>query len=79
MTGKRLDASALGFSWTYSNRADSDTFLWQYADGSQHGTTNTPALRVNSTGSAQICVQVKVVRADGTNAALVWSDPGCAT
>ena len=77
ITGKRLDANTLEFSWTYSNRADSDSFQWQFPDGSKQGTTATPTLDLANTDGTQVCIQVKVVRADGTNAALNWSDKGC--
>jgi hypothetical protein len=79
VTGTRVDPSTLRFTWTYSNPADTDTFLWQYADQSQKGRVEHPELVVQSPSGTQVCVQVKVVRADGRNAALTWSDAGCAS
>lgn len=77
ITGQRIDASTVEFTWTYSNSADTDSFLWQYQDETQNGTTDAPSLKVTSAEGQQVCLQVKVVRADGANAALTWSPPGC--
>ena len=79
VTGARVDPNNLKFTWTYSNDADSDSYLWQTQDGSKKGTVDTPEVTVASPAGVQACVQVKVVRADGRNAALTWSDPGCAS
>jgi serine/threonine protein kinase len=79
VTGTRVDPATVRFAWTYSNAADTDTFLWQYADGSQKGRSEAPELDVSSPAGTQVCVQVKVVRADGRNAALAWSEAGCAS
>jgi serine/threonine protein kinase len=79
VTGTRVDPNDLRFTWTYSNPADTDTFRWQYADQSKKGAVDAPELVVGSPSGTQVCVQVKVVRADGRNAALTWSEAGCAS
>jgi len=77
VTGKRVDASTAEFSWTYSNDADSDTFRWQTTDGAKSGVADEPSVSIVSPAGQATCVQIKVVRADGSNAALSWSDEGC--
>lgn len=77
VTGSRIDPSTAHFIWTYTNSAATDTFLWQTPDGSENGTSTAPALDLPAPEGSATCVQVKVVRADGTHAALTWSNPGC--
>ncbi len=71
----RPDPATLRFSWTYSARQDSDTYIWRTPDGKITGTAEEPIVDVPSAGP--LCLQVKVVRADGKNAATEWSPAGC--
>ncbi|MFI9006797.1 serine/threonine-protein kinase [Actinosynnema sp. NPDC053489] len=75
VTATRVDPATLRFAWTYSAAQDSDTYAWRTPDGALSGTAREPTADVPSTGP--LCLQVKVVRADGSNAAVDWSPPGC--
>jgi serine/threonine protein kinase len=77
VTGTQIDPATAEYKWTYSNPLGSDTFTWQFADGSTGGSSTTPKVDVANPARTKQCVQVKVRRADGTNAALSWSTPGC--
>jgi len=74
----KVSAAVARFSWTYSAQLASDTFRWQTSDGKQQGVAKSPLVELADQPGKQLCVQVKVVRADGSNAAVTWSDPGCA-
>ena len=74
----KLSAAVARFSWTYSAQLASDTFRWQTSDGKQQGVAKAPLVELADQAGKRLCVQVKVVRADGSNAAVTWSDPGCA-
>ncbi|MDQ2587288.1 serine/threonine-protein kinase [Saccharothrix yanglingensis] len=75
VTATRVDPATLRFAWTYSAAQDSDTFAWRTPDGTLSGTAEEPTADVPSPGP--LCLQVKVVRADGRNAAVDWSPQGC--
>ncbi|HEV2638069.1 MAG TPA: serine/threonine-protein kinase [Actinocrinis sp.] len=77
VTATRISSSALQFSWTYSDELANDSFQWQTQDGSQSGTAKTPTLALQDSAGVQLCVEVKVVRADGSNGSVDWSQPGC--
>lgn len=63
------------YQWTYANPATSDGFKWRSADGSRQGSTGTAGLTLpTAAGSAQ-CLDVLVVRADGS--ASNWSADAC--
>lgn len=74
---ERVDAATVRFSWAYSAQLDSDTFTWRTQDGAAGGAVNEPVVVVPAVAGASSCVQVKVVRADGSNAATDWSPAGC--
>ena len=74
----RASAAVVHFSWTYSAQLASDTFRWQTPDGKRQGVAKSPLVELAGQPGKRLCVQVKVVRADGSNAAVSWSDPGCA-
>ncbi|MBW4720618.1 serine/threonine-protein kinase [Saccharothrix obliqua] len=73
----RVDPATLRFSWTYSAVQDSDTYLWRTPDGALTGTTEKPTADIRSAGP--LCIEVKVVRANGEHAAVDWSPRGCGT
>jgi serine/threonine protein kinase len=79
VTASRAGGNDVHFTWTYSNDADSDTYKWQTSDGTRAGAVDAPELTLSSPTGTQTCVEVKVVRADGRNGALTWSDPGCSS
>jgi hypothetical protein len=80
VVGTRVDAATVRFTWTYGNAAPgSDSFRWQTSDAVKSGTVKTPTLDLPDPAGTSICVQVKVVRADGSDAALEWSTVGCTT
>jgi hypothetical protein len=64
-------------TWTYSAELPTDTFAWRTADGSKSGTTRAPELNLPSSGGTPVCVQVRVVRADGGDGSVEWSVAGC--
>ncbi len=72
--GTRKDQT-ITFTWTYSAALTSDTFQWRTQDGASSGAAKTATVDIPAPGP--VCLQVKVVRADGTNAAPDWSAPGC--
>ncbi len=75
VTAKRINEKVLRFSWTYSAPQATDTFSWQTPDGARAGTATTPAVDIAT--PEPLCVQVKVVRIDGSNGTAAWSEPGC--
>ncbi|SHG99383.1 Serine/threonine protein kinase [Jatrophihabitans endophyticus] len=73
----RRAGSAVAFSWTYSARRRDDTYQWRETTGKRRtGVVTAPALRLAA--ATRTCVQVRVVRADGTNASATFSPEGCA-
>jgi serine/threonine protein kinase len=77
VTATRSDAAHLHFAWTYSAQFASDTFAWRTADG-RTGTAAKPELDLEAAAGPEICLQVKVIRADGGNGTVDWSPAGCA-
>jgi hypothetical protein len=77
VTGRRLNPETLEFSWTgYENSQPSDTFAWRYLDDdTHHGTSAAPTTQITS--ATDVCIQVRVIRADGSHVALKWSEKGC--
>ncbi|MEZ0112322.1 serine/threonine protein kinase [Catenulispora sp. EB89] len=73
----RPSPAVLRFTWNYSAAQASDTFQWQTSDGSRHGVTRTATLDLPDPAGTRLCVQVKVVRADGSDAQPDWSPEGC--
>ncbi|MEV0677858.1 serine/threonine-protein kinase [Actinosynnema sp. NPDC050436] len=71
----RADPATVRFSWEYSATQDSDTYAWRTPDGALTGTAEDPVVDVPSAGP--LCLQVKVVRADGKHATAEWSPEGC--
>lgn len=64
------------FTWDYSAAQASDTFQWKVVGGAA-GVAKSPTVRVPAQAGAKVCLTIKVVRADGSNAAQDWSPPGC--
>lgn len=79
VTSARVADGSVRFTWTYSAQLDTDTFAWQTPDGAQKGVAKGPELVLTATPGAELCLQIKVVRADGSYAAADWSEPSCAT
>jgi len=77
VTAARVGPLSVQFSWTYSDELANDSFQWQTSDGSQSGVVKVPTLDLQDQPGVQLCIQVKVVRADGSNGSVDWSQPGC--
>jgi eukaryotic-like serine/threonine-protein kinase len=77
VTLTRKNDALLHVVWTYSAPLSNDTFKWRTPDGRHSGTTRTASLDLADAPGVQLCVQVKVVRADGSNASVDWSPAGC--
>ncbi|PWK83625.1 serine/threonine protein kinase [Lentzea atacamensis] len=72
----RVNRETLRFSWTYQSPLAGDTFAWRTNDDLKSGTVETPSVDLYAPGA--LCVQVRVVRADGSNASdQTWSPEGC--
>lgn len=76
---RRTTRTAVRASWSYSAPYGSDTFVWRTQDGTRSGTTRKPVLELSVPAGARVCLQVKVVRADGSYANADWSPAGCVT
>jgi len=68
--------NAVTFTWDYSAMLETDEYRWQVVDGAT-GTTPEPTVVVPATSAAPVCVQVVVVRLDGSSATKDWSPPAC--
>jgi serine/threonine protein kinase len=77
ITAARVDTGKVKFTWTYSAQLANDSYSWQLADGSGHGIADAPELELQVPTGKTVCVQLKVVRADGSNAMTRWSEKGC--
>jgi hypothetical protein len=77
ITVTRSSAKILHFTWAYDGALANDSFRWQTPDGKHHGTVTTPSVDLADQAGVQLCIQVKVVRADGSNATVDWSPKGC--
>ncbi|MGI8677283.1 MAG: serine/threonine-protein kinase [Jatrophihabitans sp.] len=79
VTGRRRTNGSLVFTWSYSAPEPSDTFAWREAGGLlRTGTTSHPILHLPAAARhAPTCVQVRVIRSDGTNASATFSPEGC--
>ncbi|MFD5828006.1 serine/threonine-protein kinase [Lentzea sp. NPDC060358] len=75
ITATRLDAKTVRFTWNYSAQQATDTFSWRTPDGARTGVEKQPQVDVE--GAEPVCLQVKVVRADGGNATADWSQESC--
>jgi eukaryotic-like serine/threonine-protein kinase len=77
ITAIRSGAGTLHFAWTYSAPLANDTFAWRTQGANRSGVVRTPSLDLPDPSGVKLCVQIKVVRADGSNAATDWSPAGC--
>lgn len=75
ITATRLDAKTVRFTWNYSSQQATDTFSWRTSDGARTGVEQKP--QADLEGAQPLCLQVKVVRADGSNATADWSQESC--
>ncbi|GAB2813051.1 serine/threonine-protein kinase [Lentzea nigeriaca] len=76
VTATRVNRETLRFTWTYPSPLAGDTFAWRTNDDLKTGTVQTPSVELYAPGT--LCVQVRVVRADGSNASdQSWSPEGC--
>ena len=77
VTATRLDTTKLRFTWTYSAQLASDTFSWRTPDGKQSGIAKSASVDLPDPAGTELCLQVKVIRADGSHASVDWSPQGC--
>jgi hypothetical protein len=77
VVGTRVDANSVRFTWTYSAALASDTFAWRTADSTRSGVAGKPVLDLTDPTGTEVCLQVKVIRVDGRDAAVDWPRGGC--
>jgi serine/threonine protein kinase len=77
VTAKRLNSTTIRFTWTYAAAESTDSFKWTATGGSPNGIVYTPSVDVPDRAGVQMCIEVKVYRNNGGNAATEWSPPGC--
>jgi eukaryotic-like serine/threonine-protein kinase len=65
------------FSWTYDVPLAGDTFLWRSPGSAKQARAPKSSLTLPDPTGNRLCIQVKVVRDDGSNAGLDWSEEGC--
>jgi hypothetical protein len=70
ITATRASAGAVRFTWSYANHAAGDVFRWnrQGTLGAASGRTTQPELTVSASRGQTVCIEVEVVRADGSEA-----------
>ncbi|MDQ2797139.1 MAG: protein kinase [Actinomycetota bacterium] len=79
VTGRRVTSGVAVFTWGYSAPQPGDTFAWRETRGTRRtGTAPAPTLRLPvARGNTPTCIQVRVIRSDGTNASATFSPEGC--
>ncbi|MFI6094756.1 serine/threonine-protein kinase [Lentzea sp. NPDC051213] len=76
VTASRINAETLRFTWTYPSPEPGDTFVWRTNDELKTGTVDVPSVELLASGA--LCVEVRVVRSDGSNASdRAFSPEGC--
>jgi hypothetical protein len=65
------------FHWTHSSSLSQDSYLWRLSGASTEKSVSAPRLTLPDPSGARLCIQVKVVRADGSDGTLTWSPEGC--
>jgi len=76
VSATRVNPTTLRFTWTYPTQQADDSFVWRTNDDLKSGTVQAPSIELYAPGA--LCVQVRVVRADGSNASDTgWSPEGC--
>jgi hypothetical protein len=76
VTATRVDDQTVRFSWEYSNPRESDEYRWRSDDGRSDVAVD-PALDLAVPVGSTVCVQVRVIRSDGSFASVDWSPEGC--
>jgi serine/threonine protein kinase len=64
------------FTWDYSAKQEDDEYRWQVVGGAE-GTSTDPTTTVAAVSADPVCLQVIVVRIDGSSATKDWSKQGC--
>jgi tRNA A-37 threonylcarbamoyl transferase component Bud32 len=75
IVGKR-HGGKITFTWTYDGADATDTFLWRVTGAAKTTAATQPTAVVRDTTGGQVCIQVKVVRLDGSYSG-DWSRQGC--
>lgn len=63
-----VSGSEVIFEWTYANYLESDSYGWRVEGGNEE-LTETPSVQVRRAESGRTCIQVRVLRRDGSHAA----------
>jgi hypothetical protein len=76
VTATRVNPQTLRFTWTYVGARSGDKFVWRTNDELKTGTVDVASVELSASGT--LCVEVRVVRADGSGANdQAWSPEGC--
>ncbi len=75
VTATRVNTGTLRFTWTYPSPQSGDKFVWRTNDELKSGTVDVPSVELPASGA--LCVEVRVVRADGSATDRAWSPEGC--
>ncbi len=67
---------AVTFTWDYSAKKEDDDYRWKVVDGAE-GTATEPTTVVPAPSADKVCLQVIVVRRDGSFASKEWSQATC--
>ena len=71
------DGTVVTFTWTYANPLPTDTFYYKLAEGGELRTVAEPWLKLRDQPKGkQVCIEVKVHRASGADAARTF-EKGC--
>jgi serine/threonine protein kinase len=68
--------SNITFTWSYDGADASDTFLWRLVGSSATKAVSQPTVTMHEKQHDRVCIQIKVVRVDGTYSG-DWSAQGC--
>ncbi|CCH74431.1 hypothetical protein BN11_4400001 [Nostocoides australiense Ben110] len=66
----------LVFTWDYAGLLESDSYRWR-TDDDREGVVSTPKLTLDAPNGERVCLEVLVVRANGTSTQ-EYSSPSCA-
>ncbi len=76
--GKRTTQGQLVFTWTYAASLATDSFQVRTVGQAAVHTVPRPTYTVQAHTGTRVCIQVRVIRADGSNASPTFSKAGCA-
>ncbi len=77
ITAKHATKGQLVFTWTYSSPLSTDTFQVRTANDGKVRAVTKPEFTVTAPNAGRVCIQVRVLRADGSNASPTFSKQAC--